>query len=219
MGRIRCVYREVLRTRWIRRSGPAIPMFCVIALLGCSRTQRISVLADRWETGQHKTCTFLVPGNLVCDAPDAPVTHWDAAEMLDETSASIVVERGDYNASFSSATPDYSVWDCDKTGGNDVAIDCSLVRKLNNDEGKEFQNWDATQEQATQSIVELKAERDAAKPDIRQCDGSFQDPVACVDSAVASEKPTWDAIDKKRHDVIDAANSEAARVGRTFDPR
>jgi len=81
----------------IRRNWAAISILLTIAFGGCSKTQRISVLADRWEIGQHKTCTFLVPTNIVCDAPDAPVTHWDADNMRNETSKSIVVERGDYN--------------------------------------------------------------------------------------------------------------------------
>jgi hypothetical protein len=218
MGRIRCVYRGVLRTHWLRRSGPAISMFCFIALLGCSRTQRISILADHWENGQHKTCTFLVPGNLVCDAPDAPVTHWDAAEMLDETSGSIVVDRGDYNASFSSAVPDYSVWDCHKTGGDDVAIACSAMHKLSDDEFQKFQIWDAAEKQAVDTLAELKAERDAAQSQYKRCSSS-SDYVPCVLSADESEKASLEVIDRKSQDVIDAANSEAAKVGRTFDPR
>jgi hypothetical protein len=210
---------ETLGTRWTGCSRAAISILFVIALGGCSKTQRISVLANRWETGQHKTCTFLVPTNVVCDAPDAPVTHWDAVGMQIETSKSIVVERGDYNASFSSATPDYSVWDCHKTGGNNVAIDCAAVHKLTENEAKEFRTWDATQEQTTRSLADLKTEMDAAKPDIRNCNFSSSDPMGCVDSAVAGEKPTWDAIKRKRQDAIDAANSEGGKVGRTFNPR
>jgi hypothetical protein len=211
----------VLKANRIRPICAALPIILVLALGGCSRTQRIGVLANHWEIGQHKTCTFLSPASIVCDATDAPVTHWDAVGMQIETSESIVVERGEYNASFSSATPDYSVWDCHKTGGNDVAIECSALHKLSNDEAKEFRAWDATQEQTTESLAELKTERDAAKPDFGPCeaDPSALDFIDCANSARASEKLAWDEIDKKRQDVVDAANSEAAKIGRTFEPR
>jgi hypothetical protein len=209
----------MLGTRWLERSGAAILVVLVIALGGCSRTQRISVLADHWENGQHKTCTFLVSGNLICDAPDAPVTHWDAQEILDETSSSIVVERGDYNASFSSATPDYSVWDCHKTGEDDVAIDCSAVHKLSDDESQKLRSWDATEKQAMGTLAELNAEKEAAKSQYRRCSSASSDYVTCVISAEESEKAALDAIGKKSQDVVDAANIEGAKVGRTFDPR
>ena len=139
--------------------------------------------------------------------------------MQIETSKSIVIERGDYDASFSSTPADYSVWDCHKTGGNNVAIDCSAIHKLGADEAKEFRTWDATQEQTTKTLADLEAEMkaDAAKADISHCEVSSVDFDACVNSAMASG--TRDAIKRKRQDTIDAANSEAAKVGRTFNPR
>ncbi len=186
---------------------------------GCSRTQRISALADRWETGQHKTCTFLVPANIVCDMPDAPVTHWDADNVRNETSKSIVVERGDYNASFSSGTPDYSVWDCHKTGGDNVAINCSAIHKLSDDESRKLRTWDATEKQSMETLAELKAEKDAAKVDTDHCDVFSSDFVQCTQSGMDRRKAASEALDGKSQDVVDATKIEAAKVGRNFDPR
>ncbi len=209
--------------RWTGCSRAAISILFVIALGGCSKTQRISVLANRWETGQHKTCTFLVPANVVCDAPEAPVTHWDAAGMQIETSKSILVERGDYDASFSSATPDYSVWDCHKTGGNNVAITCSVMHKLSDDESRKLRTWDAAEKQSMETLAELKAEMDALSLDkvgAGHCDDSdLSSYFQCIHTGEDRLKAASKALDEKRQDAIDAANSEGAKVGRTFNPR
>lgn len=202
----------------IGRSHLAISILFVIALGGCSKTQRISALADRWETGQHKTCTFLIPASIVCDVPDTPVTHWDADNMRNKTSKSIVVERGEYNASFSSATPDYSVWDCHKTGADDVAINCSAIRKLSGDESQKFRTWDATELQSMEALARLKTEKDAADAQLRRCDVLSSDFYECNQSVMDSEKASTDELIRKSQEVFDALKSEAAKVGRTFDP-
>jgi hypothetical protein len=186
---------------------------------GCSRTQRISALADRWGIGQHKTCTFLVPANVVCDMADVPATHWDADNMRIATSRSNVVERGDYNASFSTGTPDYSVWDCHKTGGDNVGINCSTIHKLSDDESQKLRTWDAVEKQSMETLAELKGERDSPKENSAHCDVSSSDFFQCMHSVMDSRKAERDTVDRKSQEVVDAAKIEAAKVGRDFDPR
>lgn len=94
-------------------------------LAGCSHVERVELLANRWNAGEHKKCTFLVPNNLMCDG-EQPVLHWEADERKLSLAKSIAVERGEYDASFSANPTDYALWDCNKT---DVAISCALIAK------------------------------------------------------------------------------------------
>jgi hypothetical protein len=111
------------------RIGVALLALLAFVLVGCSPpAQRVSILANRWQIGEHKTCTFLAPDDLVCDGPE-PVTHWEAAQRNQSLSKSVVIERGDYDVSFSPHTSDYSLWDCLKTGTSGIAISCTLVHQ------------------------------------------------------------------------------------------
>ena len=211
-----------MRILGIRSNCAAVLIFSVFVFSGCARTRRISVLADRWETGQHKTCTFLLPENIDCDAPDAPVTHWEAEKIRNETTKSIVVERGEYNALFSSATSDYSVWDCHKTGNADVAIQCSASRRLSDDESRKFRDWDAAEKRYAETVAALEVEMESAKRDSdeakKACDVRRDDFVRCWTSVSKNYLEFLNTIRKKEEAANESAKAVAASVGRNSVP-
>jgi len=79
-------------------------------LAGCGHVERVELLANRWNAGEHKKCTFLIPNNLVCDGQQ-PLLHWEADRQKISLAKSIAVERGEYDALFSGSPTDYALWD------------------------------------------------------------------------------------------------------------
>jgi hypothetical protein len=131
-------------------------------LLGCSRTKTVNVIAMTWGIGQHEDCVYK-NGNLYCVRPTVEA---EAAKRLskggkalsrsdvlfhqsvdivanidkhpDEIAKEKDAEQGTYDASFSSAPADYSIWDCLKTGTASPGISCTLARKVSGKEDTQF---------------------------------------------------------------------------------
>jgi hypothetical protein len=101
----------------------------VTLLVACGgHSVRVNLLANRWSTGEHKKCSFLAPSDLICDSKQ-PMTHREADAAKESLKSSIVIERGEYDVSFSFRPTDYTLWDCRKTSGDSVVISCGLIRK------------------------------------------------------------------------------------------
>jgi hypothetical protein len=133
-------------------------------LIGCSRQQTVSVLGLRWEIGQHQDCIYKAK-NLYCIPAGAnsvagyQLTNWktrdgkpvprndalllvsvDLTRSLDrnrsETERDKDAETGVYDTKFSTSPPDYSIWDCFKTGQGSPAISCTLTKKAEGEKEK-----------------------------------------------------------------------------------
>lgn len=97
-------------------------------LAGCSQVERVNLLADRWNKGEHKKCTFLTPSEFICDG-EQPLLSWEAGDLKASLANSTVIERGEYDASFPARPTDYALWDCRKTGDSAAAISCTFISK------------------------------------------------------------------------------------------
>ncbi|MFZ0820583.1 MAG: hypothetical protein WAM91_10980 [Candidatus Acidiferrales bacterium] len=104
-----------------------------------------------------------------------------------------------------------------------MAITCSVMHKLSDDESRKLRTWDAAEKQSMETLAELKAEMDALSLDkvgAGHCDDSdLSSYFQCIHTGEDRLKAASKALDEKRQDAIDAANSEGAKVGRTFNPR
>lgn len=124
-----------------------------ILLVGCSQTRKVSVLAERWEVGQHQDCIYK-SDNLYCIAAEKSlgnakyVTGPDAGKPVPRSSMLLSqavgmihaanglsaserekAELGTFDARFSEGATEYSVWDCLRTGLGSPGISCSLTKK------------------------------------------------------------------------------------------
>jgi len=119
-------------------------IFLILFLAGCSKVQTTVLLADKWETGQHRTCLY-GHQNLYCLEPEEfegllPLSKSIPDERritpyLMESERAKALEHpgtdgGSYETKFTWHTPmDFSLWDCYKTGVGSPAIDCNLKKK------------------------------------------------------------------------------------------
>jgi hypothetical protein len=133
-----------------------------IGLMGCSKVQSTTILAEKWETGQHLACVF-AHQNLYCfqvGAFSAPMpkgvsvlaamagktTPYFLESERAEVLASPGADGGVYDAKFISHTPmDFSLWNCYKTGVGSPAISCDLTAKPTNKETELFVQTEAKQ--------------------------------------------------------------------------
>jgi hypothetical protein len=151
------------------RSLLFITFFLTISLVGCDHVERISLMANRWNAGEHKHCTFLVPYDLVCDG-DQPLMHNEAAFRKMSLATSIVIDRGEYDASFSARPIDYALWDCHKSDSG-PAISCNLLRKPAPNEIEALQSIDKDEMAVDVDAAVTKAKSDRAKEQCVQLRG------------------------------------------------
>lgn len=143
-------------------------LFGLLFSVGCSKTQTTVLLAERWETGQHRSCLY-GHKNLYCFPADflekLPKEQRQQAtpyfmEMKRET---LLKDKssdgGSYATKFISHTPmDFSTWDCYKTGAGSPAIVCSLTHKPTKEESAAFVKSEKEQEDAFVAERARKAE-------------------------------------------------------------
>lgn len=109
-----------------------------ITVIGCSKTQSTSVIAFKWNTGQHENCVY-AHQNIYCMTPD-PATKgvswrqiskipYRAEEERSELAKDPTAESGTFDVKYSGTPLDFSLWDCFKTGIGSPAIQCDLKRK------------------------------------------------------------------------------------------
>lgn len=136
--------------------------------VGCSRTQTTTLLAEQWETGQHRSCLY-GHKNLYCFPADflekLPLEQRkQATPYLMETKREKILEdkRSDgasYETKFISHTPmDFSTWDCYKTGKGSPAIVCDLKHKPTKEELAVFVKTEKEQEDAVVAEKARQAE-------------------------------------------------------------
>ena len=168
-------------------------MVLAIFLAGCSHAERVNLLANRWNTGEHKKCTFLGPSSLICGG-DRPLLRWEADDLRASLANSAAIERGEYDASFSALPTDYALWDCRKTGDSAV-ISCRLIRAPSADDleairaveedGKKFTGLKA-------ELADAEARSNAAK---KRCTArGSQGYKACEIAAIKIAKDKEDSI-------------------------
>jgi hypothetical protein len=122
---------------------------------GCSTKQTVSIMAGKWEAGQHHDCIFK-QDQLYCippgvDAmgirlqattkdgkpiPRRTMLFSNAVEIIHVFERKLSEARNDrsadtrtYMAKFSERPIKYSIWDCVKTGGDSLRISCALSTK------------------------------------------------------------------------------------------
>jgi len=116
--------------------------------VGCSKTQTTPLLAEQWETGQHRSCLY-GHRNLYCFPADfleklPTEQRKQTTPYFMETKREALVRQpntdgGSYDTKFTSHTPmDFSVWDCCKTGTGSPAIVCDLKHKPTQEESDAF---------------------------------------------------------------------------------
>ena len=128
-------------------SKTTIAVVLLAAGVGCSRTQRVAVQGILWDVGAHKDCVYDKQAIFCIPPTETKVAGWDLSKMYDTNTkeptprkvallalSPNIVEVGKrtktfstYDASFSSAPADYSVWDCTKTGKESPAITCTFI--------------------------------------------------------------------------------------------
>jgi hypothetical protein len=120
----------------------------VLFTAGCSKIQTTTLLAEKWETGQHRTCLY-GHKNLYCFQPTQLESlpnqqRFQFTPYLLESKRTELVKQpdtdgGSYETKFTSHTPmDFSLWDCYKTGTGSPAIACDLKQKPTTDEVRAF---------------------------------------------------------------------------------
>jgi hypothetical protein len=138
-------------------SAPILPVaLALVFSTGCSQTQTATLLSDRWETGQHRSCLY-GHRNLYC-FPANFLDKLDQEQRIKTTPYFLETQRdkltkengsdgGSYEIKFVSHAPmDFSEWDCYKTGNGSPAIVCELVHKPSREELTEFVRTEREQE-------------------------------------------------------------------------
>jgi hypothetical protein len=137
-----------------RLSTTTIAVVLLATAVGCSRTQRVAVQGLLWDVGAHRDCVYDKQAIFCIPPTETKVGSWDLSKMHDIKTkqptprnvallaiSPVIVEIGrrakafsTYDASFSSAPTDYSLWDCTKTGKESPAITCTFLDGHNSDE-------------------------------------------------------------------------------------
>ena len=190
--------------------GLTIPL---ILVAGCPQVRRVTFLSKSWDAGEHKTCTFLVPNHLVCDAP-APITHWDALGLTTSNSGSSAVKRSDYDASFSTRVTDYSTWDCRKTANLDTRVSCSLLHHPTAKESEDLQMMDRFELESDRAMAEINGELNAAQlkyqDSIRRC-AAMPNPIdqgRCRENARETREHAINSLIAKSQDLINISKEQ-----------
>ena len=120
---------------------------------GCSKVQTTAVLAEKWDTGQHRTCLY-GHSKVFCAKPEEvtafkpPVTPYKMESHREEIAKDPRSDVGSYETKFTSHTPmDFSTWDCYKTGVGSPAIVCDLTHKPTKEESAAFVTSEKEQEE------------------------------------------------------------------------
>jgi len=137
----------------MRRITLFASIFLILFLAGCSKVQTTVLLADKWETGQHRTCLY-GHKNLYCLEPEEfegllPLSKSIPDErrltpyLMESKRAKALedprTDGGSYETKFTWHTPmDFSLWDCYKTGVGSPAIVCNLKQKPTKEETAVF---------------------------------------------------------------------------------
>jgi len=143
-------------------------VFGLLFSVGCSKTQTTTLLAEQWETGQHRSCLFghknlyCFPADFLEKLPEeqrkqaTPYFMEMKRETLLEDKRS---DGGSYETRFISHTPmDFSTWDCYKTGTGSPAIVCDLKHKPTKEESAAFVKSEKEQEDAVVAEKTRKAD-------------------------------------------------------------
>src|ERR1700730_2172171 len=150
-----------------RLSKTTIVVGLLAAAVGCSRTQRVAVQGILWDVGAHRDCVYDKQAIFCIPPTETKVGDWDLSKMYDiktkqPTPRNVallavspnIVEIGKrtkafstYDASFSSAPADYSLWDCTKTGKESPAIICKFLNEHKSDEIKKIDKAFAVHEE------------------------------------------------------------------------
>jgi hypothetical protein len=146
----------------------ALAMLCI----GCGKTETVRVMSSSWNLGQHFDCLY-DEQNIYCLPPSAKRFGHTSLEgrtdkdgkpvarttMLFGAGPNIVhylernreniekdksSETGTYETHFTASPPNYSVWDCYRTGGGRPAIECQLTKKPD----RADREWIAKKEEA-----------------------------------------------------------------------
>jgi hypothetical protein len=128
-------------------------IFLTLFLAGCSKVQTTVLLAEKWETGQHRTCLY-GHKNLYCFergevegllplSKSIPDQRRLTPYLIESKRAKALedprTDGGSYETKFTSHTPmDFSLWDCYKTGVGSPAIVCNLKQKPTKEETAVF---------------------------------------------------------------------------------
>jgi hypothetical protein len=125
----------------------------LVFTVGCSKLQTTAVLAEKWDTGQHRTCLY-GHSRLFCVKPEEvtafkpPTTPYKMESLREGMAKDPRTDAGSYEAKFTSHTPmDFSIWDCYKTGTGSPAIACNLTHKPTKEESASFVTSEKEQEQ------------------------------------------------------------------------
>jgi hypothetical protein len=131
-----------------------VPLGFALALtIACSKLQTTVVLAEKWDTGQHRTCLY-GHSRLYCAKPEEvitfkpPATPYKMESHREEMVKDNRTDGGSYETKFTSHTPtDFSVWDCYKSGTGSPAIVCDLSHKPTKEESDAFLKSEKEQEE------------------------------------------------------------------------
>ena len=113
----------------------------LLGLAACSRTRAVNILSEtRANVGQQMSC-FYHRDNLYCGSPLITPDRIDKLHVMDQVVYGIYSEEqhrpeiesggesGTYSTRFSRKPPEYSLWNCVKTGNAEPAVRCKLVRE------------------------------------------------------------------------------------------
>lgn len=143
------------------RYGRAAFASVVLFITGCSKTQITTLLAEKWDTGQHRTCLY-GHQHLYCFQPDQmeagqvnlaelaarKLTPYSIELKREEALKESGADGGVYETRFQSHTPmDVSSWDCYKTGSGSPAMVCDLKQQPTKAESESFVKAESEQKE------------------------------------------------------------------------
>lgn len=143
-----------------------------ICCVGCGKTETVRVMSSAWNLGQHFDCLY-DKQNIYCFPPSTKsidrysLEGWtdksgkpmartailfgfgpDIIHYLERNREAIEkdksAETGTYETHFSASPPDYSLWDCYRTGSGQPAIACQLTEKPD----RADRDWETKKEEA-----------------------------------------------------------------------
>ncbi len=117
-----------------------IPLSLIAVCLGCGKTKTVDILSEsKMNVGQQVSC-FYVNDNLYCGSPAVKPEDVERFKVMDRVVFAIrslerhrgdtekAGEAGTYSTKFTTTPRDYSLWNCNKTGGSEPAVTCALLK-------------------------------------------------------------------------------------------
>jgi hypothetical protein len=121
--------------------------------VACSKVKTVTVLAEQWDTGQHRTCMY-GHEKLYCFKPDEipslqpPFTPYTVESHRAELVKDPRSDGGTYETQFVRRAPvDFGVWDCYKTGTGSPAVSCELKHQPTAEETAGFMKAEKEQQE------------------------------------------------------------------------